>query len=293
MTATGALARIRALATAAGLDPAPVRRSLRDSPVATLARRTGIQAGPTVRALAGSRWSRALSQGGITPTGLRTTTPRTRLVMAAGALCCLAAVVVTQVPTGSTPAGGTDQAVARALVERQLADTSRSNQRPAGAAAKAAPKAATKPRVPTPVAGLSQAQMDNAAKIIQTGQAMGLPKRAYVIAIATAMQESRLFNLASDVVPESLAYPHQGTGYDHDSVGLFQQRSSMGWGSVRDLMNPNYAAAQFFKALRSVSGWQAMALTYAAQTVQGSAFPDAYAQHEWVAQRVVNAFTSG
>jgi hypothetical protein len=110
-----------------------------------------------------------------------------------------------------------------------------------------------------------------------------------VIAVATAMQESQLYNLASDVIPESLRYPHQGTGADHDSVGLFQQRSSVGWGPVRELMRPEYAATQFLAALRNVPGWQRMQLTYAAQAVQYSAFPEAYAKHEGRANAVVNA----
>jgi hypothetical protein len=140
-----------------------------------------------------------------------------------------------------------------------------------------------------PVAGLSRVQMDNARVIVEVGRALGLPERAQVIAIATAMQESGLRNLANDTVDESFRYPHQGRGADHDSVGLFQQRSSSGWGSVRDLMRPEYAARRFYRKLVKVPGWHRMALTVAAQAVQGSAFPDAYARHEARAQRVVDA----
>ncbi|MEO3744608.1 peptidase M23 [Plantactinospora sp. B5E13] len=140
-----------------------------------------------------------------------------------------------------------------------------------------------------PVAGLTQVQMDNARAIVRTGRDMGMPRRALVIGVATAMQESNLLNRASEVVPESKRYPHQGTGWDHDSVGLFQQRSSSGWGPVGRLMDPAYATARFFEALRQVPGWQRMRLTEAAQAVQVSAYPEHYAKHEGNATRVVDA----
>ncbi|MEE6259803.1 hypothetical protein [Plantactinospora sonchi] len=142
---------------------------------------------------------------------------------------------------------------------------------------------------PSPVAGLTQTQMDNAHAIVQTGVRLKVPRRGLVVAIATAMQESNLYNLANTGVPESLEYPNQGVGYDHDSVGLFQQRPSSGWGTVADLMRPAYAAEQFFKALLAIPGWQEMSVTGAAQAVQVSAFPDAYAQHETRASTVVGA----
>jgi hypothetical protein len=140
------------------------------------------------------------------------------------------------------------------------------------------------------VAGLSRVQMDNARVIVEVGRAMGLPARAQVIAVACAMQESSLRNLANDTVGESFRYPHEGRGADHDSVGLFQQRPSAGWGSVRDLMRPEYAARRFYRKLVKVRGWHRMELTAAAQAVQGSAFPGAYAKHEGRARRVVDAF---
>ena len=142
---------------------------------------------------------------------------------------------------------------------------------------------------PVPVAGLNDTQMINASKIVQAGQAMGLSPRAYVIAIATAMQESNLYNLASTRVAESRNYAYEGFGSDHDSVGLFQQRASGSWGKVRDLMDPGYSATAFYRALVRVSGWESMALTRAAQRVQVSAYPNAYAKHESRAQQVVDA----
>ncbi|HEY1178370.1 MAG TPA: hypothetical protein VGF17_19620 [Phytomonospora sp.] len=150
-------------------------------------------------------------------------------------------------------------------------------------------KAEDRQKVPSPVAGLSAEQMKNAVTIVRVGQDMGLPKRAWIIAVMTAMQESRLLNLASYVVPESLDYPHQGTGSDHDSVGLFQQRASGTWGSVEEIMTPESSARAFYDGLKGVPGWEDMALTYAAQAVQISAFPDAYAQHESLARKVAEA----
>ncbi|MFG2054717.1 hypothetical protein ACGFI9_11870 [Micromonospora sp. NPDC048930] len=146
-----------------------------------------------------------------------------------------------------------------------------------------------KPKHPRPVAGLDQRQMDNAKVIVDVGRAMKMPRPALVIAVATAMQESNLYNLASDVLPESFDYPHQGSGSDHDSIGLFQQRPSSGWGTIAQIMRPSYAAQAFFSALNEVPGWQDMSLTQAAQAVQVSAFPDAYAQHEDRATTVVAA----
>jgi hypothetical protein len=140
-----------------------------------------------------------------------------------------------------------------------------------------------------PVAGLSEVQMNNAKAIVWTGVDMGMPRRALIIAVATAMQESTLLNRASEVVPESKRYPHQGTGWDHDSVGLFQQRASAGWGPVHKLMDPAYASQQFYRALMRVPGWQHMRLTEAAQAVQVSAFPEHYAKHEARATIVVDA----
>jgi hypothetical protein len=133
--------------------------------------------------------------------------------------------------------------------------------------------------------------MDHAATIVEAGQRAGLPEYAYVVAIATALQESNLRNLANSGVPESFDHDHDGTGADHDSVGLFQQRFTMGWGTVAQLMDPAYAAARFYEALARVPGWQDLPVTRAAQAVQRSAFPDHYAKHEPLARQVVDALT--
>jgi hypothetical protein len=142
---------------------------------------------------------------------------------------------------------------------------------------------------PPPVAGLSEVQMKNAAIIVQVGRSMGLPDRALVIGIATALQESDLHNAASEAVPASLKYPHEGTSVDHDSIGLFQQRPSMGWGSVADLMRPEYQARRFFTKLIQID-WPNMSVARAAQAVQVSAYPSAYAKHESRATAIVDAF---
>jgi hypothetical protein len=146
-----------------------------------------------------------------------------------------------------------------------------------------------RPVQPKPVMGLSQTQMNNAMAIVKVAEQKGMGERGAVIALATAMQESQLLNLASTAVPESENYHHEGSGSDHDSVGLFQQRSTSGWGEVKDLMTPSYSAGAFLDALKQVPNWKNMPLSAAAQTVQVSAFPDAYAQHEYRAQAVADA----
>ncbi|MEO3927215.1 hypothetical protein ABGB07_25600 [Micromonosporaceae bacterium B7E4] len=231
-----------------------------------------------------------------------------RVGSVAAVACCLGAVVFVESRAATTPA---DPAPANLLAERAAS----AERQPASRATERAPaptptptatpsvtptarptvartkvaRASKKPSRPTPVAGLTQAQMDNAHTIVQVGVKMDIPRRGLVVAIATAMQESNLYNLASGVLPESLDYPNQGVGYDHDSVGLFQQRPSSGWGTVADLMRPAYAAEQFYAALLQIPGWQEMSVTGAAQAVQVSAFPDAYAQHEGRAGTVVGA----
>jgi murein DD-endopeptidase MepM/ murein hydrolase activator NlpD len=125
-------------------------------------------------------------------------------------------------------------------------------------------------------------QVRNAATIINVAQQMGVPPRGWVIGVATALQESWLHNL-----------PNLGSRNDHDSIGLFQQRPSMGWGRPDQLMDPAYTARKFFEKLVKVKGWQKMALTDAAQAVQRSAYPDAYAKHEPLAAQIVDALTGG
>jgi murein DD-endopeptidase MepM/ murein hydrolase activator NlpD len=125
-------------------------------------------------------------------------------------------------------------------------------------------------------------QIRNAAIIINTGADLKLPPRAWVIAVATAIQESRLTNLG-----------HLGTANDHDSLGLFQQRPSAGWGTPAQVRDPVYASRKFYEKLQTVNGWERMSLTRAAQRVQRSAYPNAYAKHESLATEVVNLLADG
>ncbi|MFU8873860.1 M23 family metallopeptidase [Micromonospora sp. SL4-19] len=136
-----------------------------------------------------------------------------------------------------------------------------------------------------------EGQLRNAAVIVKVGQDMKVPARGWVIALSTAMQESALRNLANSTVPASLALPHEGVGSDHDSLGLFQQRP--GWGSVQQRMTPSYAARKFYEKMLKVPNWQRRPLTAVAQQVQVSAFPDAYAKHEDLAGRIVDALAGG
>ncbi|MGV9804514.1 hypothetical protein [Micromonospora chersina] len=123
---------------------------------------------------------------------------------------------------------------------------------------------------------LNDEQTANAKAIIAATKKAGLPERAAVISIATSLQESKLENLG-----------HLGDKNDHDSLGLFQQRPSSGWGTPEQITNPEYSTLAFLKGLKQVDGWQDMPLTEAAQTVQVSAYPDAYAQWEQQAADIV------
>jgi hypothetical protein len=145
------------------------------------------------------------------------------------------------------------------------------------------------PAPPKPVAGLNQAQMNNASVVVDVGRKMGLPARAHLVAVSTTLQESQLRNLANPAVPDSLRFPNQGVGYDHDSLGLFQQRVSQSWGTVAQLMDPATASTLFYSRLVKVAGWQTMSIATAAQAVQRSAFPDAYGQQQARAQLIVAA----
>ncbi|MBC9726929.1 heavy metal transporter [Streptomyces sp. TRM68367] len=119
-------------------------------------------------------------------------------------------------------------------------------------------------------------QAVNAATISAVGTARGLPERAVTIALATALQESALRNLDHG---------------DRDSLGLFQQRPSQGWGAPREIMDPIYSAGEFYEHLVKVPDYMRLPLTVAAQRVQRSGFPEAYAKHEPDATLLAAALT--
>lgn len=133
-------------------------------------------------------------------------------------------------------------------------------------------------------------KIGNVQAIIAAGQTAGVGRRGLIVAIATALQESGL---------ENLDYG------DRDSLGLFQQRPSQGWGTPEQVRDPTFAALAFFGGATSPHynrttgrasrgglldvGWESLPITVAAQRVQRSAFPDAYAKHEARATVIVDA----
>jgi cytoskeletal protein RodZ len=226
----------------------------------------------------------------------RITLNRLRHLGLATLIAGLGAAPITLATTGEQPTAQTHPTAAAivAAAEKQPTTKPATDQAAkdrAATAAKATAPSRAHERAPTPVAGLTETQMKHAKTIVDTAEQMKLPKRAAVVAVATAMQETNLRNLANTGLPESQQLPNDGTGFDHDSVGLFQQRPASGWGPVDQLMDPQTSARKFYQALAEVPGWENMPVTVAAQTVQGSAFPDAYAKHQDKAETVVNALT--
>jgi hypothetical protein len=124
---------------------------------------------------------------------------------------------------------------------------------------------------------LTTEQASAAATIAAVGRSRGLPDRAVVLALATAQQESRLRNLDYG---------------DRDSLGLFQQRPSQGWGSEAQVQDPVYAAGIFYDRLVEVPGWDSGRLTEVAQAVQRSGFPEAYQQWEPLATELTTVLGS-
>ena len=123
---------------------------------------------------------------------------------------------------------------------------------------------------------VSAEQARHATTIARVARDRGLPDRAVVIALATAQQESGLRNLDYG---------------DRDSLGLFQQRPSQGWGTPEQVQDPVYAAGKFYDGLVQVPGWETGRLTDVSQQVQRSGFPEAYQKHEAMAQELTVALT--
>jgi hypothetical protein len=196
--------------------------------------------------------------------------------------------------TGTTAPKPAEAQVATAVSDRKSQAANRSaNRAPDGKTTSAAPASPTAPPPPPAPSqdqtmpngvpgdqswvGLDNDQNLNARAVIKATKELNLPPRAAVIALATSLQETKLVN-----------YGDLGDLNDHDSLGLFQQRPSTGWGSPDQLVNPDYATKAFLGALTQVPGWQTMPLTDAAQTVQVSAFGDRYAQWEVEAADIVH-----
>jgi hypothetical protein len=127
-------------------------------------------------------------------------------------------------------------------------------------------------------AGVSGVQMRNARIIASVGKSMGMGQKAILIALATAWTESRLMNVK---------------GGHLDSLGLFQQRPSQGWGTPAQVTDPVYASRKFYSTLKQVKGWQNMGVAQAAQAVQRSAFPERYNDDLDLIKRVMGKATGG
>ena len=123
---------------------------------------------------------------------------------------------------------------------------------------------------------LTTEQGENAALIAAIGVSRGLPARAVSIALATAYQESKIRNL---------------THGDRDSLGLFQQRPSQGWGTTEQVRDPYYAINKFYDALEKIDDYKSMRITEAAQKVQRSGFPEAYEDHAADARALASVLT--
>ncbi len=125
-------------------------------------------------------------------------------------------------------------------------------------------------------ATVSLEQAGNAAIIVAESVRRSLPPRAASIALATALQESGLRNIDYG---------------DRDSIGLFQQRPSQGWGTVEDIMDPWYSAGRFYQALVKIPSWDTGSINDVAQKVQRSGVPDGYRKHETRARVLASALT--
>lgn len=123
---------------------------------------------------------------------------------------------------------------------------------------------------------LAPDQGQNSALIAAIGVRRGLPARAVSIALATAYQESKIRNIDYG---------------DRDSIGIFQQRPSQGWGTIAQISDPYYSTNKFYEALEKIDGYESMRITEAAQKVQRSGFPEAYEDHAADARALASALT--
>jgi hypothetical protein len=167
---------------------------------------------------------------------------------------------------------------------------------PPGASTRGEPLTLPGPHGPV---SFTPAQLHHAAVIVRTGGARHVPEEGIIIALMTALTESGLQMTANPGIPASRDHPHQATGSDHDSLGLFQQRPSHGWGSVAQLMDPASSARAFYggpagpnrgnpAGLLDIDGWQRLRPAEVAQTVQRSALPGAYGRWEPTARALLD-----
>jgi len=150
---------------------------------------------------------------------------------------------------------------------------------------------------------LDHTQLVRAATIIAVGNSENIPANGQVIALMASLTESTLRVLANPTaVPQSMNYPHDGVGSDHDSLGLFQMRPSTGWGSVAHLMDPVWSSRAFYggsdgpnhgspAGLLDIPNWQNLSLGAAAQAVEVSRYPDRYANYQPVAEKIASTLT--
>lgn len=152
---------------------------------------------------------------------------------------------------------------------------------------------------------LDQRQLTRASTIISVGGGTdGVGRDGILVALMAALTESSLRMLSNtSAYPTSTTHPHDGDGGDHDSLGMFQMRPAAGWGSVADLMDPEYQAKAFFggpngpnhgspRGLLDITGWANLTKGQAAQAVEVSAFPDRYAAYQPVAEAILAAMGS-
>ena len=151
---------------------------------------------------------------------------------------------------------------------------------------------------------LTPGQVSVAQIYVAIGKQIGVPRDGQIIGIMMALQESGLRVLANTNVPASLLIRHDGVGSDHDSLGTAQQRPTAGWGTIEQLMDPNYNARAFYGGptgpnhgsplgLLDIPAWQSLDKGAAAQAVQISAFPELYARWEPEATAIVDALAGG
>lgn len=147
-------------------------------------------------------------------------------------------------------------------------------------------------------------QLAHAATIVEVGSTTdGVGRDGIIVALMAALTESQLRMLTNTgAYPESARFPNDGNGSDHDSLGLFQMRPTTGWGSVAELMDPEYQASAFFggptgpnhgspRGLLDLPDWGSLSKGAAAQAVEVSAHPDRYAAYEPVAEAILGALT--